>query len=137
MRIKFQLLLIAGLFLNLIARAQPALTIYNQNFAAIRDTLSMTLRAGTNEIRYSGVAMHLEPDSIILRDPTGKRALQVLEQNFRNDPVSQELLLSLFEGKTIDFEVPRTGTNGQTVLEYIPGKIIRSGYAPHYTGFAD
>ena len=49
---------------------------------------------------------HLEPDSVILRDPAG-RALQVLEQNYRNDPISQELLLSFYEGKTIDFLVQR------------------------------
>jgi hypothetical protein len=70
--------------------------------------------------------MHLEPDSVILRDPTGKQQIQVLEQNYRADPVSQELLLSLFEGKTIDFLVPR-----ENKQEVVSGKIIRSGYVPH------
>ena len=55
-----------------------------------------------NEAHYTGVAAHLEPDSVILRDPHG-RALQILEQNYRNDPVSQERLLNLNEGKVIDF----------------------------------
>jgi len=36
---------------------------------------------------------------VILRDPTGKHSLQIWEQNYRNDPVTQELLLSLFEGQ--------------------------------------
>ena len=36
--------------------------------------------------------------------PTAAR-LQILEQNYRNDPISQELLLSFYEGKTIDFIV--------------------------------
>ena len=40
------------------------------------------------------------------------------------------MLLSLFEGKTIDFENIRTKDNTQ-VRELIPGKIIRSGYVPH------
>jgi hypothetical protein len=43
------------------------------------------LKAGVNEAHYTGVAAHLEPDSVILRDPRG-RALQILEQNYRNDP---------------------------------------------------
>ena len=55
-------------------------------------------------MNYAGVTAHLEPDSVILRDPAG-RALQILEQNYRNDPVSQELLLSFYEGKTIEFLV--------------------------------
>jgi hypothetical protein len=53
----------------------------------------------------SELTAHLEPDSVVLRDPSGQRKLQILEQNFRSDPISQELLLSLNEGKTIDFLV--------------------------------
>ena len=109
--------------------AEPALTIYNQNFAVVRDTVPLELKSGVNEVRFANATAHLEPDSVILRDPLGKRALQILEQNYRNDPVSQELLLSLNEGKTIDFVNERLKEN-TTIREIIPGKIIRSGYVP-------
>jgi hypothetical protein len=103
----------------------PALTIYNQNFFVARERFPMELLAGVNRVNYAGVAAHLEPDSVILRDPAG-RALQVLEQNYRNDPISQELLLSFYEGKTIDFV---TGRNlDKDVIAR--GKIVRSGYVP-------
>src|ERR1700677_3489822 len=115
--------------LALAASAQPALTIYNQNFAVVRDTVPLVLDAGENTVNYSDATAQVEPDSVILRDPTGAHPLQILEQNYRNDPVSQELLLSLFEGKTIDFEKVRTRDNTQ-ITEIIPGKIIRSGYVP-------
>ena len=111
------------------AAAQPALTIYNQNFAVVRDTVPLDLKHGINEVRYTDATAQVEPDSVILRDPAGKRSLQILEQNYRNDPVSQELLLSLFEGKTIDFQSIRMKDNTQ-MRELIPGKIIRSGYVP-------
>ena len=84
--------------------AQPALTIYNQNFAVVRDSVPLDLKQGVNDVRFTETTAHLEPDSVILRDPQGKTNLQILEQNYRNDPVSQELLLSLFEGKAIEFE---------------------------------
>ncbi len=113
----------------LTATAQPALTIYNQNFAVVRDSVPLDLKAGANAVRYAGATAQVEPDSVILRDPAGKRSLQILEQNYRNDPVSQDLLLSLFEGKTVDFEKIRLKDNTQT-RELIPGKIIRSGYIP-------
>jgi len=61
-----------------------------------------------------------------------------LEQNFRGDPVSQELLLGLNEGKTIEFEVT-SSESGQIKREIIPGKIIRSGSGqvyPAYGGYA-
>src|SRR5260221_820634 len=118
---------ILGLILPARLIADPALTIYNQNFAVVRDTVPLDLKEGVNEVSFANTTAHLEPDSVILRDPGGKLKLQVLEQNYRNDPVSQELLLSLFEGKTIDFLVKETGKSDQI----IQGKIIRSGYAGH------
>jgi len=108
---------------------QTALTIYNQNFAVVRQTVPLELKLGVNQVSFTGTTAHLEPDSVVLRDPAGKVSLLVLEQNYRSDPVSQELLLSLFEGKTIDFLIQR-----QDRSEIVPGKIIRSGYAPHQEG---
>ena len=93
---------------------QPALTIYNGNFVVVREHVPLELKTGTNQIDYNGVTSHLEPDSVILRDPAG-RALQILEQNYRNDPISQELLLSRYEGKTIDFIVRQDGAKLETV----------------------
>ena len=112
------------------AGADPALTIYNQNFAVIRETLPLDLQPGANRVRFTGASAHVEPDSVILRDPSGKRVIQVLEQNYRADPLSQGLLLSLFEGKTIDFLVQPGATRT------VQGRIVRSGYVPHYAAFS-
>ena len=106
-----------------------ALTIYNQNFFVAREHVPLDLKPGVNQAEYTGIAAHLEPDSVILRDPNG-RALQILEQNYRNDPVSPEMLLSFYEGKTIDFVVGRNADGTDVKLK---GKIIRSGYvSPNY-----
>ena len=109
-----------------IADSSTALTIYNQNFFVAREHVPLDLHPGVNEAHYTGVAAHLEPDSVILRDPSG-RALQILEQNYRNDPVTQELLLSFYEGKEIDFIV---GRNADGTDVKIKGKVIRSGFVP-------
>ena len=110
--------------------AEPALTIYNQNFAVVRDTVPLDLKAGVNDVRFAETTTHLEPDSVILRDPAGKVRLQILEQNYRADPVSQGLLLSLYEGKTIDFLVE----HANAAPEIVHGKIVRSGYVMHSGG---
>jgi hypothetical protein len=107
-------------------KPSPSLTIYNQDFAVVRQEMPLDLKAGITSVRVTDITMHLEPDSVILRDPAGKRPVQVLEQNYRADPVSESLLLSLYEGKTIDFLVQRGEKQ-----ELVPGKIIRSGYVPH------
>jgi hypothetical protein len=114
-----------------VSGAEPSLTIYNQDFAVVRELLAFDLKAGTNEVRVTDITAHMEPDSVILRDPTGKRAIQILEQNYRADPISQGLLLSLCEGKEIDFLVRGTDRRDDQIVR---GRIIRSGYEPHQSG---
>ena len=111
--------------------AGRALTIYNQNFAVVRQIVPLDLKAGLNHVTVNDITYHLEPDSVVLRDPSGKRVLQIREQNYRADPISQDLLLSLYEGKTIDFQV----THGDQ-SSVVSGKIIRSGYVPHTAAYA-
>jgi hypothetical protein len=106
--------------------SQPALTIYNQNFALVRDRVPLDLRAGANPISYAGVTLQVEPDSVVLRDPAGRVALRILEQSYRADTISQGLLLSLYEGQVIDFLVRDRDMKEHTVK----GKVIRSGYVP-------
>jgi len=107
--------------------AQPALTIYNQNFAVVRDSVSLDLKEGRNSAVYTGATLHLEPDSVVLRDPARKVDLNILEQSYRADVLSQGLLLSLNEGKEIDF-LTRNPDGRETTIR---GKIIRSGYSPN------
>jgi len=122
-------LLAIGVVVTLAASAQPALTIYNQNFAVVRDSVPLDLKTGANPVTYANATAQVEPDSVILRDPAGKHSVQILEQNYRNDPVSEPLLLSLFEGKTIEFQNERLKDNTMT-RELVPGKIVRSGFVP-------
>lgn len=112
------------------ATEAPALTIYNQNFALVRETLGLNLQAGINALRFNGMTSQVEPDSLMLRDPSAARQVQIWEQNYRNDPVTQESLLALYEGKTIQF---RTGRGGD--MEIVTGKVIRSGYVPRLANY--
>src|SRR5579864_4622396 len=84
-----------------------ALTLYNQEFAVVRQPVELNLEQGMNNVRYSETTAHLEPDSVMLRDPSGQHQLKILEQNYRNDPVTETRLLSAYEGKEIEFEVDR------------------------------
>jgi hypothetical protein len=101
--------------------AQTAITVYNGNFGVVRDSVPLVLDQGITEQSYSGVTTQLEPESVILRDPSGKVTLSVLEQSYRGDPVDQQRLLQMFEGKTIRF---LKVVDGKEVIE--EGKIIRA-----------
>jgi hypothetical protein len=110
---------------------QTQLTIYNQNFAAVKERRSFHLKAGENEIRVADLSAHLEPDSVVLRDLNQPGSIRILEQNYESDPLSEGLLLRKSESKTLDFEVSLPdGTK-----RIVQGKILRSGYVPHAAAY--
>ena len=90
----------------------PSLTIYNQNFALVREFVPLQLNAGVNQLSFDGATSFVEPDSVVLRDPSGRVRLSILEQNYRTDIASQQNLLRAYEGKEIEFQIA-------------PGKIVR------------
>ena len=106
--------------------ADPALTIYNGGYAVVRETLPIDLKSGVNQVSFAGATAQVEADSVILRDVAGKAEFQILEQSYRNDPVSQAMLMSLFEGKTLEFNRRETNKPDRVVV----GKIVRSGFVP-------
>jgi len=106
-----------------------ALTIYNQDFAVARTQIDLDLHPGHNEVTTTQVTSQLEPDSVVLRDATGKSSFHILEQNYDAGVVDQQWLLQKYEGKTIDFQ-----TGGGSMIDgkfvpgpTVPGKIIRAG----------
>jgi len=106
--------------------ADPALTIYNGGYAVVRETLPIDLKSGVNQVSFAGATAQVEADSVILRDVAGKAEFQILEQSYRNDPVSQSMLLSLFEGKTLEFVRHEANKPDSVII----GKVVRSGFVP-------
>jgi hypothetical protein len=119
-------LLAATAMLTAIVSAEPAITIYNSDLAVVRETLPLDLKAGENSVVFDRATAQVRPDSVVLRDPAAKAGFSILEQSYRNDPVSRSLLLSYFEGQTIDFR--QVYPDGK--VETIQGRIIRSGHVP-------
>lgn len=107
---------------------EPGLTIYNQDFAVVRDTVSLDLANGVSNVSYSDVAARVELDSVILRSLDSDIGIRVLEQNYRADPLSQPMMLSIFEGETIDFRVAAREGLREKIVQ---GTIVRSGYVRH------
>lgn len=105
----------------------PQVTIYNDGFAAVKEDRTLDLKKGVQEIRVQDMSRQLEPDSVMLRELSGDPfGVQILEQSFVNDPLTEGLLLYQMEGKNVRFEEAR---QDGTVKEHT-GKVIRSGYIP-------
>lgn len=118
--------LLAALLLPVSAGSASDLTIYNGGFAQVRQELSLDLKKGVNSVSATDITRHLEADSVLLRDPSRKLDFTVLEQSYIGDPLSQERLLLLNEGKTISFEVSPDKS--------VQGRIVRAPYAVHQQG---
>src|SRR5574342_504418 len=104
MRSLLCILLVAGT-----ASAQTQVTVYNQNFAAVKENRVLELKKGENEVRMTDITAHLEPESVVLRHLRQPDLIKILEQNYESDPLSEGLLLRKSEAKVLDFEVALPG----------------------------
>lgn len=108
--------------------AETQLTIYNQQFAVVKEAIRLDLEEGEQEVRINDITAHLEPDSVIVRDIRNPLSLTILEQNYEPDPLNQGLMLQKLEGRTLMFETTAPNTGEKIRMQ---GKILRSGYVPH------
>ena len=112
--------------------AQTQLTVYNQNFAAVKERRVLDLTRGENEVRVTDITAHLEPESVVLRHLRQPDSIKILEQKYESDPLSEGLLLRKSEGRVLDFEISQPQTGEKKIIK---GRILRSGYVPHASAF--
>lgn len=83
-------------------RKDVSLTVYNQNFALVKDIRSINMKSGINEIRFFDIAARIEPASVHFKSITAPDKCGILEQNFEYDLVSADKLLSKYIDKEIN-----------------------------------
>ena len=81
-----------------------SLTIYNQNFAVVRENRQISLKEGVNFVRYEDVAAQIDPTSISFKSLTAPNAVAVREQNYQYDLLNPTSILNKSVGKTIRFK---------------------------------
>jgi len=108
------------------------MVVYNNDMALVKDTRTVPMGAGSNEIAFAGISGQIIPSSVVL---DGKD-ITFLENNFNFDVLSYESLLQKSVGQTVTAEYlnPKSGilettsaellaiNNGRPVLR-INGKI--------------
>ena len=106
--------------------ADPALTVYNQQFAVVRETIRLDLKPGLNQVQFTGTSAQLEPQSVMLARFNRAASAAHPRAELPADPISRDALMKRYEGQTIDFQVH----NGDRV-ETVSGKIVRaSAFVP-------
>lgn len=77
------------------------LTIYNQNFALVKEQREMTLQQGLNVISVEDVAATIEPSSVAFKSLTDPNGVVVREQNYQYDLVNSQTILRKSLGKKV------------------------------------
>src|SRR5262245_32632961 len=104
-----------------------AVTIYNNDLALIRDSRTVTLTKGENDLAFIEVSAGIRPETALL---TGRgTALDIVEQNFDFDLLTPQKLLEKSVGQTIRVvrTNPETGadtTEDATVLSVAEGQVV-------------
>jgi hypothetical protein len=104
-----------------------AVTIYNNDLALVRDSRTVTLTQGENDLAFIEVSAGIRPETALL---TGRGAsLDIVEQNFDFDLLTPQKLLEKSVGQTIRVvrTNPETGadtTEDATVLSVAEGQVV-------------
>lgn len=82
-------------------REKVALTVYNSNFALVREERRLSLGTGRVALAYEDVSAHVQPATVHLRSLDAADGLSVLEQNYRYDLLTPETLLKKYVGRRL------------------------------------
>jgi hypothetical protein len=83
-------------------RQHVALTVYNSNFALVREERRLSLGTGRVALAYEDVSAHVQPATVHLRSLDAATGLTVIEQNYRYDLLTPETLLQKYVGKRLE-----------------------------------
>jgi len=75
-------------------------TVYNSNLGVVKEGRTLSLKDGTNQYSFEGVASQIDPTSVKLS--SADDSFNVLEQNYQYDLVSKQKLLEKYLGKSIN-----------------------------------
>lgn len=80
-----------------------ALTVYNGNFALVKDTRAVNLAQGANSIDVEDVAAKIDPTSVLFKSLTAPNSVSILEQNYQYDLISPDNILNKSVGQRVVF----------------------------------
>jgi len=118
-----------GLFLPVLSVTAPrhesvALTVYNQNFALVKDVRSLDLQRGNPEVRLDDVAAQIDPTSVHFAALDHPDAVAVQEQNYQYDVANADRLLERYLNQTVTVRLKEGNDRSGTLLSFDGGSIV-------------
>jgi len=93
-----------------------ALTIYNDNFAVVKERRQMNFSEGQNIVRFTDVASQIDPTSVLFECLEFPGQVKLLEQNYEYDLVNTQSLLKKYIDKPVKIQVKGSGSSGASLV---------------------
>jgi hypothetical protein len=101
-------------------RTSLSITVYNSNFALVRESRRVALPAGIVRLNFEDVPRTIEASTVQLAPAPG---LDVLDQSYEYDLLNPEHLLERYVGKTVTL-VFRERANGSTIYRRVQALLL-------------
>jgi hypothetical protein len=101
-----------------------AITVYNNDLGVVRDVRKFDIKDGTSEVRMVDVPSKIDPTTVKITDLDHPKDLDVLEQNYEYDLLSQDKLLQKYIDKSITLVSNAGKRITGTVLADDAGKLM-------------
>ncbi len=103
-----------------------SLTVYNSDLAVVRDARTMSIEQGTHWLAFTDVPARIDPTTVNLK-ALDEGALEMLEQNYRYDLVSQDKILERYLDSEIRVILEEGRLYEGTLLSFAGGRIVLGG----------
>lgn len=93
-----------------------ALTIYNHNFAVVKERRYMDFTKGLNTVKFTDVASAIDPTSVNFKSLSAPDAVSILEQNYEYDLVNTTSLLNRYIDRKVTVYLKGSGADAGTTM---------------------
>ena len=104
-----------------------AVTVYNQNFALIKDVRPLDLSSGVQTVRIDDVAASIDATSVHFKALNNPGSVAVLEQNFQYDLAGAERILDRYLNRPVQVVMNDGSVSAGDLLSYNGGSLVLSG----------
>ncbi|MCX5632805.1 MAG: DUF4139 domain-containing protein [Phycisphaerae bacterium] len=91
-----------------------AVTVYNDNFAVVKERRPIVFDKGLNTIRFTDVASSIDPTSVSFQCLSAPGKIAILEQNYEYDLVNTFSLMNRYIDKEINISIKGSGADKGT-----------------------
>ncbi|MGH9445980.1 MAG: DUF4139 domain-containing protein, partial [Terriglobia bacterium] len=110
-------------------RKELSITVYRDGAAVVRDTRQVELPEGAVDLKFSGVARQLVPDSVRVAGITQPGGLALFGQTYAYDLLNPEHLLQAYVGKTLTLVLTHR-RNGSDVERRVEATLVAANPGP-------